>query len=316
MTRTQLRLPQEDYRPIGWIECYIQSLKSVRCALSGNLSCLPEAIAQFNAAYGKVKFQEAGTAWSSLKDELYATVAALQDSVEDALNHVNSRFGACKGFERMDALLDCQRDANDAALLIRGANGVPLPKHPFQPSFCGRHAPPRPAPQPEIAHGKPAPEVIRQQAFVEVNEKLKKVVMQLTITLKIDNRTPITLQSPEMAFPIPPPNRGGRPIPPQDGTDAHSNFTQKRIGEIFHVSEGEVANWESGRRKPPFGYSADLRKRGDISEIMSIAETYVKDKALNRKIDARHRQRYVEGQTENEAGMVDEARHSHREGRY
>ena len=382
----------EDYKPIGWTEGYIRSLKSVRSALSGDLSGLPEALAGLKAAYSEVKFQEVGTAWSSLNGELYATVVALQSSVEAALKRDNSRFevikkealdfeatlksipslpigGNCGAlgatstlgrlftsiayhvfrdkekerklieefearrrkleeeikvrederteiFNRINGLFDCRNDANDAAQLIREANGEPPPKRPFQPSFCGRTPPPRPAPQPEIAHGKPAPEVIQQRAFVEVNEKLKKVVMQLTITLKIDNRSPITLQTPEMAFPIPPPNKGGRPITPQDGTDAHANFSQKRIGEIFHVSEGEVANWEKGRRKPPFGYSADLRKRGDITEIMSIAETYLKDKELNKKIDAKHKQRYVEGQTENEAGMVEEARHSHREGKY
>lgn len=277
----------EGYMPIGWTEGYIQSLKSVRSALSGDLSGLPEALAGFNAAYSEVKFQEVGVAWSSLNGELYATVAALQSSVEAALERVNSRFEVIRkealGFEatlksipslpvgrnggtlgatstlgsilssiayhvfrdreqerkqieefearrrkleaeikvrederteifnRINDLFDCRRGASDAAQLIREANGEPPPKRPFQPSFCGRTPPPRPTPQPEIAHGKLAPEVIRQQAFVEVNEKMKKVVMQLTITLKIDNRTPITLQTPEMAFPIPPAEQGRPP---------------------------------------------------------------------------------------------------------
>lgn len=63
-------------------------------------------------------------------------------------------------------------------------------------------------------------------------------------------------------------NKGGRPP-----RTKHS-FSQKQIAKIFGVSEQTVYKWEHGLAGGPKGYTAEMRKTGDLEGLLKCVVEY------------------------------------------
>jgi len=80
----------------------------------------------------------------------------------------------------------------------------------------------------EVDASPETPSLVKQQAFVRFNESLTKVVMEMSVTMKIGDRDPVTLKSPLMSFDLPPEAKVGKPVlgvvePPRLGVNQLQN---------------------------------------------------------------------------------------------
>ena len=131
---------------------------------------------------------------------------------------------------------------------------------------------PTPSPPPEVS-------AVKQEAFVQFNETLTNVAMAITVTMKIGNRPPVTLQTPEMKFNLPEENK---PVP---------NKPIVGVVEVPRLAVGQLA--EHNRVCDEIALELELWRKEKLSEYKNEygKNTIVEPSAkrLARRINTRHK---------------------------
>lgn len=119
---------------------------------------------------------------------------------------------------------------------------------------------------------------VKQEAFVQFNETLTNVAMAITVTMKIGNRPPVTLQTPEMKFNLP---EGNKPVP---------NKPIVGVVEVPRLAVGQLA--EHNRVCDEIALELELWRKEKLSEYKNEygKNTIVEPSAkrLARRINTRH----------------------------